>query len=48
MLRIIFLELKAPRGKQTKQQKEFQAMVEAIGAEYNIVRSVEDLQRVME
>ena len=38
-----FLELKSPTGKQSKEQKEFQKLVESFGCEYLIVRDVETL-----
>ena len=43
----VFIELKSPAGKQSKEQKEFQALVEAQGAEYHIVRSVSELERIL-
>lgn len=46
--RIIFLETKSTKGKQSEAQKEFQGMVERQGAEYHLVRSVEDLLEVLE
>ena len=43
----IFIELKSKTGKQSKEQKEFQGMVEAQGATYIIIRSVERLMEVL-
>lgn len=40
--RVIFVEIKAPGGVQSKEQIEFQRIVEALGFEYCIVRSVEE------
>ena len=39
----LWLEVKTAKGKQSPAQKEFQAMVEADGHQYAVVRSVEDL-----
>lgn len=36
------IEVKAPSGKQTQQQKQFQAMIEAMGGLYVLARSVEE------
>jgi len=46
--RIIFLELKGEKGKQSPEQAEFQKLVEAQGASYFIIRSIEELQGVLE
>jgi hypothetical protein len=46
--RVIFLEVKSETGKQSKVQKEFQKLVEAQGASYFIIRSVEDVQAILE
>lgn len=40
----VFLEVKTKTGRQSPHQKEFQALVEEAGAEYFVVRSVEDVQ----
>lgn len=40
--RTVFVEIKAPGGVQSKEQIEFQKIVEALGFEYCIVRSVEE------
>lgn len=37
------LEVKTPKGKQSPEQKEFQAMVESHGGHYHVVRSVDDV-----
>lgn len=42
--RTIFIEVKTPTGRQSKQQKRFQAAVERLGFEYKIMRSVEDAE----
>lgn len=46
--RLIFLELKSDKGKQSPEQGAFQKLAEAQGAEYHIIRSLEDLQAVLE
>ncbi len=42
----IFVELKV-KGKQSEAQREFQKSVEAQGARYELVRSLEDLERIL-
>lgn len=39
----LFIELKAPKGKQSVEQKTFQKMIENEGCEYHVVRSADDL-----
>lgn len=41
---VIFLEVKTPKGRQSADQKMFQKRCERIGAEYYIVRSVDDVK----
>lgn len=45
--RSIFFEVKSSTGSQSKDQVKMQALLEAQGAEYYIVRSVEYVQRVV-
>lgn len=45
--RIIFLEIKSKKGKQRPEQGAFQKLVESQGAEYFIVRSVEELEGIL-
>ena len=40
--RVVFIELKTRKGKQSAHQVKFQADVEAHGGEYRIVRSLDD------
>jgi len=40
----LFLEVKAPKGRQSKFQKAFQQMVEGQGFEYHIVYSVDEVE----
>lgn len=42
----IFIEIKTPTGRQSKQQKHFQSFVERLGYEYIILRSVEEAERL--
>jgi Holliday junction resolvase-like predicted endonuclease len=42
--RVLFVELKTARGRQSEHQKEFQTDLEAAGGEYLLCRGVEDLQ----
>ena len=46
--RTIFIEVKTPSGKQSKQQKRFQAAVERLGFEYIIMRGAEDARKFIE
>lgn len=43
----IGLEVKAPTGKQSKEQKEIEQRFKKNGAEYYIVKSVEDVKKVL-
>lgn len=42
--RVLFIELKTARGRQSEHQKKFQADLEAHGGEYVLCRGVDDLQ----
>lgn len=42
--RVIFIEMKDDKGTQSKEQKEFQSKVEALGFEYYLCRSLEDFK----
>ncbi len=42
--RVLFIELKTARGRQSDHQKKFQADLEHAGGEYILCRGVEDLQ----
>lgn len=44
--RITFLELKVKKGKQTPEQIDFQEVVQEQGAEYYVIRSIEELEEV--
>lgn len=43
----IEIEVKAQRGRQTEEQKRWQAMIEAHGGLYVLARSVEDVRRAL-
>jgi hypothetical protein len=43
----VWIELKAPKGKQSKLQKSFQAKVEAEGHRYILARTLEDIEAVL-
>ena len=45
--RVLFLEIKRPGGKQSDYQKQFQADIESQGGEYYIVRSIDDLVKII-
>lgn len=46
--RVIYLEVKGPKGKQREEQKEFQGLVEAQGAEYYVVRDLDSVMEILE
>ena len=45
--RVIYIELKKPGGEQSEAQAKFQKEVEDAGAEYYLVESVEELERIL-
>jgi len=46
--RVLFLEIKRPvGGKQSDYQKQFQADIESKGGEYYLIRSIEDLVKII-
>ena len=45
--RVIFLEIKGDKGKQSDDQKLFEAEVERQGASYAVIRSIEDLEEAL-
>jgi len=45
--RVLFLEIKRPGGKQSDYQKQFQANIEGQGGEYYVVKSLEDLVKII-
>ena len=48
MLRTLALEVKTNKGTQSKVQKEWQENFEKLGGEYYIVRSVEDVKKIID
>jgi len=47
--RVLFLEIKKPIGwKQSDEQKEFQANIERAGGEYYLIRSLEEIMKILE
>ena len=41
--KVVFVEVKTPRGKQSPQQKSFQSRLELEGVQYILARSIEDV-----
>jgi hypothetical protein len=46
--RVLFIEVKQPKGKQTPNQIEFKRQIEEHGGEYYVARSLEDAQVMIE
>ena len=44
--RVVHIEIKAPKGKQSEWQKRFQDRLEAAGGEYILARSVADVEHL--
>lgn len=44
---VIFIECKAPRGRQSIEQNNFQKRVEALGFKYFIVKDLEELKDIL-
>ena len=44
----VFLEFKAPKGKQSLSQKWWQERVESVGYRYVVIRSLEDFQKLLD
>lgn len=45
--KILFIEMKAPQGRQSRYQREFQVKVEKLGFQYRICRSVADFEETV-
>jgi len=45
--KVVFMEVKTEKGRQSESQKRFQMVVEELGHRYEIVRSVYDVERVL-
>jgi len=46
--RVLFLEIKRPGGRQSDYQKQFQADIEEHGGEYYLIKSLDDLVKIIE
>lgn len=46
--RVVFVELKSEIGKQREKQKEFQNIVEGLGFEYYVIRSIEEFYTALD
>lgn len=44
---VIFIECKAPRGKQSVEQINFQKRIEALGFKYYIIRDLEEIKDII-
>lgn len=45
--RVLFIECKAPQGKQSTEQRQFQSIVENLGYHYYIVRSLDQFKEII-
>jgi len=45
--RVLFLEIKRPGGKQSEHQQQFQLDIEGQGGEYYVIKSLEDLIKII-
>ena len=45
--KVVFMEVKTEKGRQSESQKRFQVVVERLGHVYKIVRSVRDVEEVL-
>jgi len=45
--RVLFLEIKRPGGRQSDYQKQYQADIEGQGGEYYVIKSLEDLIKII-
>lgn len=45
--KVVFMEVKTEKGRQSESQKTFQMVVESLGHRYEVVRSVYDVERVL-
>ena len=46
--RVIFLEIKKPGGKLSEHQQRFKETIRGAGGEYHVVRSLEDIMKILE
>lgn len=45
--KVVFMEVKTEKGRQSESQKRFQMVVESLGHRYEVARSVYDVERVL-
>lgn len=45
--KVLFVEVKDSKGTQKPKQKDFQAIIEALGFEYHLVRSLDDFKAIL-
>jgi len=45
--RVLFLEIKRPGGRQSDYQKQFQADIEGHGGEYYVIKSLDELVKII-
>lgn len=45
--RVLFIECKAPQGKQSTEQRQYQSIVETLGYHYYIVRSLDQFKEII-
>ena len=45
--RVLFLEVKSEKGKQSEAQREFEAQIKEQGASYFVVRSVDEVEKLL-
>ncbi len=46
--RVVYIECKGEGGKQSPEQQEFEQLVKAQGAEYHVVRDVDEVEQLVE
>ncbi|HAJ32486.1 MAG TPA: hypothetical protein DCK79_03835 [Candidatus Atribacteria bacterium] len=46
--RVLFLEIKTLKGKQSEGQIEFEKIIKSYGGEYYVVRSIEDVDKIIQ
>lgn len=46
--RVLFIEVKTAKGKQSPKQEEFEDRIKEAGGEYYVVRGIDDIQKIIE
>lgn len=46
--RVLFIEVKTAKGKQSPKQEEFENRIKEAGGEYYVVRGIDDIQKIIE